>query len=72
MIKESGGGIGLNIEDIAGNILLCADDIVIFAENETDLKLLLNIVEIWCPKWRLGVNLTTENKTRMGNYWKIF
>ena len=67
-IKESGVGIDLNIEDIAGNIeitllniLLYADDIVLFAENETDLQLLLNIVEIWCQKWRLEVNLTKTN-----------
>ena len=67
-IKESRVGIDLNIEDIAGNIeitllniLLYADDIVLFAENETDLQFLLNIVEIWCQKWRLEVNLTKTN-----------
>ena len=38
-----------------------ADDIVLFAENEEDLQSLLNIVEIWCEKWRLEVNLTKTN-----------
>ena len=63
-IKDSGVGIDLNIEDIAGNtkitllnILLYADDIVLFAKNEADLQFLLNIVEHWCQKWRLKVNL---------------
>ena len=67
-IKDSGVGIDLNIEDIAGNIeitllniLLYADDIVLFAKNEADLQFLLNIVELWCQKWRLEVNLTKAN-----------
>ena len=67
-IKSSGVGLKLDIEDIAGNIeitllniLLYADDIVLFAENEADLQFLLNIVETWCEKWRLEVNLTKTN-----------
>ena len=67
-IKGSGVGIKINIEDIVGNveitlinILLYADDIVLFAENEADLQFLINIVEIWCEKWRLEVNLSKTN-----------
>lgn len=67
-IKESNIGVTLDIEDIAGNIeeiviniLLYADDIVIFAENEEDLQSLLFIVQIWCEKWRLEVNLSKTN-----------
>ena len=62
-IKNSGVGVKLNIEDEITliNILLYADDIVLFAENEIDLQSLLNIVEIWCEKWRLEVNLTKTN-----------
>ena len=41
--------------------MLYADDIVLFAENELDLQFLLNIVETWCEKWRLEVNLTKTN-----------
>ena len=67
-IKNTKIGIKLNIEDIAGivdinvlNILLYADDIVLFAENEEDLQSLLFIVQTWCEKWRLEVNLSKTN-----------
>ena len=67
-IKNTGIGLKLEIEDIAGNIenlvlniLLYADDIVIFAENEEDLQALLFIVQVWCEKWRLEVNLSKTN-----------
>jgi hypothetical protein len=43
------------------NILLYADDIVLLAEKEEDLQALLFIVENWCKKWRLEVNLSKTN-----------
>ena len=43
------------------NILLYADDIVCLADNEADMQELLLIVENWCRKWRLEVNLTKTN-----------
>ena len=65
-IKETGIGVPLNIdpnetiaESTLVNILLYADDIVLFASNEMDLQILLNIVENWCTKWRLEVNFTS-------------
>ena len=67
-VKNSGVGVALNIDDgehideyALVNILLYADDIVLFASNEADLQFLLNIVEIWCEKWRLEVNMTKTN-----------
>ena len=62
-IKTSGVGVNLNIENEITliNILLYADDIVLFAETEADLQFLLNIVETWCEQWRLEVNLTKTN-----------
>ena len=71
-IKESNIGIDLskhiditltNIsqEALFVNILLYADDIVCMAESEIDLQQLLDIVENWCRKWRLEVNLTKTN-----------
>ena len=67
-IKESGIGIKIESTDLAGiselmliNILLYADDIVLLAENEEDLQALLFIVQSWCIKWRLDVNLSKTN-----------
>ena len=67
-IKNSGVGVPINIDvgetndgSYLLNILLYADDIVLFAANEHDLQFLLNIVEIWCSKFRLEVNLTKTN-----------
>ena len=72
--KETGIGVPLNIdpnENIAEstlvNILLYADDIVMFASNEMDLQILLNIVEDWCQKWKLEVNLTKTNILHIRN-----
>ena len=55
-------GVGLKLEnDIFLNVLLCADDIVLMAEREEDLQWLLYLVESWCLKWRLEINLTKTN-----------
>ena len=59
-IKNSNIGIILN-ESLTVNILLYADDIVLMAKNEEDLQNLLSLVELWCKKWRLEVNLTKTN-----------
>ena len=48
-------------QDFFINILLYADDIILLAANENDLQFLLNIVENWCHKWRLEVNLAKTN-----------
>ena len=51
--------VGGHIDDnLFMNILLYADDIVLLAESEPDLQLLLFLVENWCKKWRLEVNLS--------------
>ena len=59
-IKDSGIGLTLDPNTFM-NILLYADDIVLLAEDEEDLQALLTLVEIWCQKWRLEVNLTKTN-----------
>ena len=73
-VKSSGVGVHLNIDSNENiteatllNILLYADDIVLFASNEQDLQFLLNIVETWCEKWRLEVNLTKTNILHIRN-----
>ena len=65
-IKNSGLGIDLNIEGGPNieqmiSILLYADDIVCLADNENDLQGILFIVECWCKRWRLEVNLSKTN-----------
>jgi hypothetical protein len=67
-VKNSGVGVPINIEETESNdenallnILLYADDIVLFAANEHDLQFMLNIVEVWCSKFRLEVNITKTN-----------
>ena len=67
-IKDSGIGIEIEFEDLAGNIdasilniLLYADDIVLLTKDEQDMQALHDIVQKWCEKWRLEVNLTKTN-----------
>jgi hypothetical protein len=54
-------GVGLNITNILLCCLLYADDLVLFAENEKDLKKLLECLYLWCNKWRVKVNITKSN-----------
>ena len=55
-------GIGIDIgNELKLNCLLYADDIVLLAESEIELQNLLNIVNSWCAKWRLEVNLLKTN-----------
>ena len=57
-----GSGIGIEIgEELVLSCLLYADDIVLLADSEIDLQALLNIVNVWCSKWRLEVNLLKTN-----------
>ena len=48
--------IGIDIECEKIGILLYADDIVLIAENENDLQLLLEILNTWCKHKALNVN----------------
>ena len=43
------------------NILLYADYIALMAENESNLQNMMNIVYMWCSKWRLAI----ERKHRL-------
>ena len=53
-LKEKGIGINLNGQYIC--LLLYADDLVLLAENEKDLQMLLDITQQWCHKWKLNIN----------------
>ena len=38
------------------SLLLYADGIILLAENELDLQVLLNKLHNWCSKWRMAIN----------------
>ena len=59
-LKRSGVGVRLD-GGFQVPCLFYADDIVLLAETEADLQDLLNIVNLWCSKWRLEVNLLKTN-----------
>ena len=55
-------GLGVDIDaSLKLSCLLYADDIVLLADDEHDLQALLTIVNTWCSKWRLEVNLLKTN-----------
>ena len=74
-IKNSQIGVKLTIEGTNDldtntfilNLLLYADDIVLLAETEEDMQSLLLIVQNWCQKWRLEVNLEKTNILHVRN-----
>ena len=49
-------GIGINVNGQYICLLLYADDLVLLAENEKDLQMLLDITQQWCHKWKLNIN----------------
>lgn len=54
--------IGIKFGDQLLSILLYAHDNVIYAQNESDLQKLLDIICSWCMKWRPDIN---NDKTQM-------
>ena len=62
-LKELNIGIDINGETLC--TLLFADDIVIFAEAETELQMLLDCVHNWCQNWKLRVNI---DKTKVVHF----
>ena len=59
--------LGIQVADLTVGILLYADDIVLLAECEIDLQIMLDIVTDWCSKWRLNVN---KDKTQIVHFRK--
>ena len=65
-IKNAGLGIPIGDEVAEAfalnlSVLLYADDLVCMAESEENLQAILYIVEEWCRKWRLEVNMAKTN-----------
>ena len=81
-LKQSNIGIKFNYEhdtSVLVNVLLYADDIVLIAADEIELQSLIFIVETWCKKWRLELNLTKTNvmhirgsHKKQSNFWFLF
>ena len=81
-LKQSGIGVDISIDLSAAilvNVLLYADDLALMADNEEDLQSIIFIVENWCKKWRLELNLSKTNIMHVRNsrkaqskFWFIF
>ena len=81
-LKESDIGVKIDFEIDAAilvNVLLYADDIVLIAGHENDLQSLIFIVESWCKRWRLELNLAKTNimhirkcQKPQSKFWFIF
>ena len=48
--------VGIYFGDVFVNHLLYADDLVILAQEQTDLQKLLDTLTVWCQRWRMCVN----------------
>ncbi len=54
-LNTCGIGVGIDTNTVI-SVLAFADDIVLLAENESDLQKLINIVHKWSTKWRFIIN----------------
>ena len=50
-------GLGVNVDEERVSVLLYEDDIVILAENEKDLQILLNCLGKWCLENKMNVSV---------------
>ena len=51
-------GVGIPIGDKKMPVLMYADDLVVLAQSDDELQLLLNTLHKWCKTWQLEVNST--------------
>ena len=56
---------GIDAGDTHISLFLYADDIVLLSENAEDIQRMLNVLHLWCNKWRLAVN---EAKTKVVHF----
>ena len=57
--------LGVPYGDMTLSILLYADDIVLFSDNEIKLQLVLNHFNTWCENWQTNYNL---DKTKVMHF----
>ena len=60
-------GIGVDIDGEKVAILLYADDVVLLAENEHDLQMLLDILSNWCVRNSMTVNIDKSKVVHFRN-----
>ena len=70
VLKINALGKGIKIDDESVSILLYADDVVLLAENETDLKSMLNVLDDWCNTNKLSINPSKSNIVHFRNHFK--
>ena len=58
-------GLGIPVGNSVINILLYADDIVMLAENETNLQKMIDHLQDWCKRWRMMIN---KSKTQIVHF----
>ena len=79
-LKSANLGVKIDHEnEFLVSLLLYADDIVLLTENEVDMQTLISLVETWCRKWQLELNLTKTNimhirrtHQKRSNFWFLF
>ncbi len=59
-IKALGVGVDVDMKKVV--IFVYADGIVILAENEQDLPMLLDIIYRWSQEWQMMVNVKNKLK----------
>ncbi len=58
-------GLGVRLENDIISVLAYADDLVFVAESHKDLQSLIDILQSWCYKWMLSVNI---DKTKIMHF----
>ena len=64
-LRLNQSGIGVHIEEMIINHLLYADDLVLIAETESDLQILLDILGSWCTSNKMTIN---TNKSKIMHF----
>ncbi len=62
-LKASGSGVSIDNDKVS--VLAYADDLVLLAESSQDLQRLIDILQSWCYRWRLSVNI---DKTKIMHF----
>ena len=58
---------GIKIDDESVSILLNSEDVLLLAENQTDLQCMLNVLGNWCNTNTFSINLRKSNIVHFRN-----